>query len=656
MAPGGVPGPGIFDFRRLALTEMRKCRRDTMVRLATELVPVARPEQFRVWGKPGIRAQLLDTRTNTLEMDFCLQGDTTSFNVLNISSAFTCALPFSDHVVNEIVVRLGSRPAHAATAPALPGAENLSGVRRYTGACAAACAWLALVPALSAQTSARSDSLRATVAVPVEINSKDEERLRYLQTLGHVSRHPWSLRGFSLREARVLAGDSVSSTGVNARAMPASVRAWYNSAYPYGMNDGPVWVGRGFTTSVTAGVVLEWGPIELILAPTAFWTENREFPLMRVPDTVSAYSDPLTVFGVDRPQRFGDRPYARLDPGSSTFRVQAFGVQAGVSTANEWWGPMSDYPFVLGNNAPGFLHLFAGTARPVSVGVGRLHTRLIYGELAQTSYSPVPADSGRRFAGGMIAVIEPRGFPGLEVGFTRFFHMEWPDSLSNRHFAHLFETLLKSKIGRVLNQEPTDPGKSSRDNQLASVFARWVLGRSGFELYGEYSREDHSVDVYDLLVEPDHSSLYGWGLRRAWRTPGSLRAMRVETINYQPSSLGRHRPQSGAYGHSFTRQGHTHMGQLLGSGIGAGAGAGAIAAFSEHSPSGALEVSLARMVVRDTENQPTDVQYAARVERTHLRSPRLELVYAADVVVELNRYFGADQGNLRLEAGMRWRP
>ena len=44
-----------------------------------------RLRDFRHWGKPGIRAQLVDLRSRKLEMDFVLQGDDRSMHVLNAS-------------------------------------------------------------------------------------------------------------------------------------------------------------------------------------------------------------------------------------------------------------------------------------------------------------------------------------------------------------------------------------------------------------------------------------------------------------------------------------------------------------------------------------------------------------------------------------------
>lgn len=92
-----------FGFRALALDEVRKYKRELLVALAAELVPATRAGDFTEWGRPGIRAQLIDTRTRQMVMDFRHEGDDRSFHVLNaVSPGFTCSMPFADHLCDEI--------------------------------------------------------------------------------------------------------------------------------------------------------------------------------------------------------------------------------------------------------------------------------------------------------------------------------------------------------------------------------------------------------------------------------------------------------------------------------------------------------------------------------------------------------------------------
>ena len=97
-----------FEFRRLAVEELAKYNRRHLVSLAGRLAEGVRVENFRRWGRSGIRAQLLDTRTKKLEMDFVLEGDDRSMHVLNaVSPGWTCSIPFAAHVATEIE-RLGA--------------------------------------------------------------------------------------------------------------------------------------------------------------------------------------------------------------------------------------------------------------------------------------------------------------------------------------------------------------------------------------------------------------------------------------------------------------------------------------------------------------------------------------------------------------------
>ena len=60
---------------------------------------------FTEWGRPGIRAQLLDVTTDELVMDFIIEGDSNSVHVLNaVSPAFTCSFPFAAYVVDKYVM------------------------------------------------------------------------------------------------------------------------------------------------------------------------------------------------------------------------------------------------------------------------------------------------------------------------------------------------------------------------------------------------------------------------------------------------------------------------------------------------------------------------------------------------------------------------
>ena len=97
-----------FDFKALAFRELKKYSRTKMVSLASSLAKGVDIKNYRQWGKPGIRAQLLNIREKKLEMDFVLEGDDSSMHILNaVSPGFTCALPFAEYVCDQIKNKSG---------------------------------------------------------------------------------------------------------------------------------------------------------------------------------------------------------------------------------------------------------------------------------------------------------------------------------------------------------------------------------------------------------------------------------------------------------------------------------------------------------------------------------------------------------------------
>ncbi len=90
-----------FGFRGLALAEMRKYRRGFFIREARKLVNELDPNRFGGHALPGIRAQLLNLKTNALVMDFLIEHAENSTHVLNaVSPAFTSAFSFASYILD----------------------------------------------------------------------------------------------------------------------------------------------------------------------------------------------------------------------------------------------------------------------------------------------------------------------------------------------------------------------------------------------------------------------------------------------------------------------------------------------------------------------------------------------------------------------------
>jgi L-2-hydroxyglutarate oxidase LhgO len=92
-----------FDFKKLAFQELRKYSRRHLITLVSSLLDGVQPGHYKSWGKPGIRAQLIDIKKKCLQMDFVLEGDDKSMHILNaVSPGFTCSIPFSEFICEKI--------------------------------------------------------------------------------------------------------------------------------------------------------------------------------------------------------------------------------------------------------------------------------------------------------------------------------------------------------------------------------------------------------------------------------------------------------------------------------------------------------------------------------------------------------------------------
>jgi len=485
-----------------------------------------------------------------------------------------------------------------------------------------------------------------------------ESYLRYMQTAGKTAEYPWSMRAFSPLEIDEI---SITDTGhpwaarYDLQKKP-KVRGlqwdyvrprlsfFLNTAYAYGGNDGAVWQGKGLTTAMQTGITARWGPFSASVAPVAFRSENQSFPLMANGETGRMrFADGQFAQYLDRPQRFGTTPYGRFDLGQSWIRFDGYGTSVGVSTGNEWWGPSNTYPPILGNNAPGFLHVFVGTAKPANIWIAKLHTRVFYGQLDQSSYSSVTGPDyfvsfgqpgKKRFMAGLVGILQPRGAPGLEIGGTRFFHA------ANDALGYSFSTydlklplqgLLKRNLPTQIDTFYLGTNQALKENQLATLFLRWAPPGRGLDVYGEYGREDHSLDKRDLIMEPDHSASMNIGFRKVWVSPLSMHAVRGEVYTYQGSGGARTRGEGHTYTHGVLRQGHTQRGQMLGANVGAGSGSAQIFAFDRFNTKGRMTAFVSR-----------EVQHEIRYPQVYRSGPALEKAVDAitSVGAEVNRFFG----------------
>jgi L-2-hydroxyglutarate oxidase LhgO len=95
-----------FNFRSLAYEEVKKYYKPFLLNLAKKLQNNSSYEGFNSWSTPGIRAQLLNTKTLELIQDFVVESDDKTIHVLNaVSPAFTSSFPFAQWVIDNHILK-----------------------------------------------------------------------------------------------------------------------------------------------------------------------------------------------------------------------------------------------------------------------------------------------------------------------------------------------------------------------------------------------------------------------------------------------------------------------------------------------------------------------------------------------------------------------
>jgi hypothetical protein len=401
--------------------------------------------------------------------------------------------------------------------------------------------------------------LRVNAADVVAL-SPDQRDLQLAELLGLARIRHNTIKPYALFDLDAALAGLDSSCGVVGRRVNGfslsrvQLSGIFNSSQAYSEDDGVTWSGRGLTGTATAGFLARWNWFSVAVRPVGFLSQNREFDEPTTP--TANFTSPIGAGEIDLPWRFGPRSYGRLDAGESWARVDTRWISAGVSSATQEWGPAHFYPLVLGPNAGGFAHAFGGTGSGWPVGIGTVQLRGSVGRLNESAYSVPHRGSDKRLGVSLVGSFVPAGLEGLEIGGGRFIHRRWPDQGLDLSVLRLpFEALLKDQL----------PNKdfSVADNQIASAWFRLARPKAGIEVYGEFVRDDHNLDLNDLFGEPDHASGYMLGLRRAWRSGEAVRAVTAEMVNGRLAEITRLRAEEPLYLHFQIVEGHTQRGQLL---------------------------------------------------------------------------------------------
>jgi hypothetical protein len=362
----------------------------------------------------------------------------------------------------------------------------------------------------------------------------------------------------------------VADSGLSLRLLRPDVRAVWNSDLPNSLNDGPLWAGRGLSSSVTLGAGVSYASrvfgVTIVGAPTFLYSANRPFDIFSgTAPGRSFYSSPWHVDSIygsaDLPLRFGNKPLRAIDPGESSVSIRAFNVEGGVTAASAWWGPAIRNALVLGNNAGGIPRAFLKTARPIETSLGRFAAEVTVGTLTESLFFDTISTNDFRTFSGIRLEYQPPNTQNLTLGLARAVYT--PQTGDTPRAADAFN---------ALRWQPSALGNDSlRADQIASLFARWVFPESGLEVYGEYARTQMPRSLADLIQTPNNTGGFTLGFQWALARDSAMTwRIQTEVSSLDQNRVGGSRQPVDFYTGRVAAQGYTQRGQIIGAGIGPG--------------------------------------------------------------------------------------
>lgn len=356
---------------------------------------------------------------------------------------------------------------------------------------------------------------------------------------------------------------------------------WFNSfntAAPYGQNDGALWQGKGYNTSLTAGVRLEGYGLEMTLKPQLSFSQNMEFAYIK-PNYAAVdkdgnptkYIDKASVYGyygvasIDAPQRFGDKPFFTFDWGDTEIRYSWHTFTVGFGTQSIWLGPAQLNPIIHSNNAASYPKFDIGMRRQrivipkVNWYLGDLELRCWWGKLSESKWFDNDSSNDDNLISGIaVAWSLPWIFKGLTIGFNRTLLAKWNDIDAYS----LFRIYV-----------PNMHGGSDKSDQRFSLTFDYQLPIAGLEIYLEWARNDFSPNMDYIMRYPFHTQGWTFGAQKAFDFKKNYGLKILLELTFLECSADYDRLinwYSTFYAHHIITQGYTNKGQWLGAGIGTG--------------------------------------------------------------------------------------
>ena len=378
--------------------------------------------------------------------------------------------------------------------------------------------------------------------------------------------HPW--QNNNLGTKRTLWKSSSENTNWFTNGLNRSVALkiygpeWfnsYNTAAPYGQNDGALWQGKGYNTSLTAGVRLEAYGFEVTVKPQVAFSQNLGFEIM--PGVYGSEYSYFWAGNIDLVQRYGDSSFWTFDWGDTELRWSWNTFTIGFGFQSPWLGPAWLNPMLGSNNSGTYPKFDIGLRRTKVIlpwlgwYIGDIEGRIWCGKLSESDYFDNDSSNDYRQLTGFSIAYSPAFLPELTFSINKISIARW-DEKSIKYLNPFYDT-------------------NAVEDQKCSFAVDLLFPAVGFEFYGELGLDDYNSRGF---ANPFHTAIYTIGAKKeisffqkfSYFKKFNIRPEIIfEWNNFEMSQdfqLQWH--YMGYYSHGLIKQGYTQNGQIIGAGSG----------------------------------------------------------------------------------------
>lgn len=378
--------------------------------------------------------------------------------------------------------------------------------------------------------------------------------------------HPWQSNNLGTK--KILWKSSSENTNWFTNGLNRSVALkiygpeWfnsYNTAAPYGQNDGALWQGKGYNTSLTAGVRLEAYGFEVTVKPQVAFSQNLGFEIM--PGVYGSEYSYFWAGNIDLVQRYGDSSFWTFDWGDTELRWTWNTFTIGFGFQSPWLGPAWLNPMLGSNNSGTYPKFDIGLRRTkvtlpwLGWYIGDIEGRIWCGKLSESDYFDNDSSNDYRQLTGFSIAYSPAFLPELTFSINKISIARW-DEKSIKYLNPFYDT-------------------NAVEDQKCSFAVDLLFPAVGFEFYGELGLDDYNSRGF---ANPFHTAIYTIGAKKeisffqkfSYFKKFNIRPEIIfEWNNFEMSQdfqLQWH--YMGYYSHGLIKQGYTQNGQIIGAGSG----------------------------------------------------------------------------------------